>query len=85
MTRQAERIIKELSPQFPEWNSDFRDFLQWQHYGLIGSDIDKYEMWESMENLYSTLMASMIRMSGIKDINSGIFQLFYYCVIQFFL
>lgn len=37
MTRQAERIIKDLSPQFPEWNSDFRNFLEWQHYGLIGS------------------------------------------------
>lgn len=66
MTRQEERIIKELSLQFPEWNSDFRNFLEWQHYGLIGSDTDIYRMWESMENLYAVLMASMIRLSGIK-------------------
>ena len=67
MARQAERIVKELSIKFPEWTRDFRDFLQWQHYGLLGPDTDEYGIWESMEDLYAALMESMIKMSGIKD------------------
>lgn len=67
MAKQAERIVKELSIKFPEWTRDFRAFLQWQHYGLFGPDMDEYVIWESMEDLYATLLESMIRMSGIKD------------------
>jgi hypothetical protein len=38
MTRQAGRIIEELSTKFPEWTFDFKDFVQWQHYGSFGTD-----------------------------------------------
>ena len=67
MARQEELIIKELNPYFSEWTNDFRDFLQWQQYGLFGPDMDEYGIWESMEDLYTTLLESMIKMSGIKD------------------
>lgn len=67
MKRQAERVIKELSPYFPEWTRNFRNFLQWQHYGISAKDMDEIRMWEFIKDLYTTLMESIIRMSGIKD------------------
>jgi len=67
MFRKTEKILKNLYPKFPEWSRDFREFL-----GMFYSDIwvpesDEQKIWVSTENIYATVLESIVSMSGIND------------------
>jgi len=67
MIRKSEYILKELYPKFPEWSLDFGRFL-----GLFYPDIsipepEEQKIWESIENIYATVLESIISLSGVRD------------------
>jgi len=67
MNRGAQKIIKELYPKFHEWNRDFRKFLGLFYQDILIPETDEQKIWKSMENIYATVLESMISLSGIRD------------------
>ncbi len=67
MIRNPEYILKELYPKFPEWSLDFGRFLGLSYPDNSIPESDEQKIWESMENIYATVLESMINMSGVRD------------------
>lgn len=67
MNRKAEKILKDLYPKFPEWSRDFREFFGLFYQDIWFPEADEQKIWESIENIYATVLESIISMSGIND------------------
>lgn len=67
MTGKAYRTLKKYSPKFPEWTRDFRRFRELFNQEIYVPENEEQVIWESIEELYATVLQAMITMSGIKD------------------
>jgi hypothetical protein len=67
MTIKSIRIKKEFSQKFPEWNRNFRSFLELYYSDIHVPEKAELEIWESIENIYASVLKAMISMSGVRD------------------
>lgn len=67
MNRKAGKILKDLYPKFSGWSGDFREFLVLFKPDIRIPQADEQKIWESIENIYATVLESIISMSGIND------------------
>lgn len=67
MAGRSKDILKELYSKFPEWSVDFGRFLDLYDPDIPIPESEEQEIWESMKNIFSTVLRSMISMSGVRD------------------
>jgi hypothetical protein len=71
MISNPEYILKELYPKFPEWSPDFGRFLGLSYPDILVSESDEQNIWALIENIYATVLESMISLSGVSDLLLG--------------
>ena len=67
MTKKADLTLKKHSPKFPEWSRDFRRFLELFNPEIYIPENEEQLIWQSIQELYATVLQAMISMSGIND------------------
>lgn len=67
MVSRSKDILKELYPKLPEWSVDFGRFLDLYNPDISIAESEEQKIWQSMKNIFSTALRSMISMSGVKD------------------
>lgn len=67
MTKQAQKILSGASAGFDSWSRTYRSFLEISFDYLRSTEEAEADIWMDTKLMYTEILDTMIRMSGIRD------------------